>query len=108
MVTFLIISAFILSLIAIAAFYFLQKPATEKHPELPPPPEAMRGLFSDDISTAQISTTQPAEDLQARADKLRERAANGDKSALEDAHQLSDNATYDEVLDAMVATAETP
>src|SRR4030095_1547233 len=107
MVTFLIISVFFLSLIAITAIYFWQKPTTEKHPELPPPPEAMRGLFSDE-STTTMNVAPPVEDLKAQADKLRERAANGDKGALEDAHQLSDNATYDEVLNAMVATAETP
>ena len=48
MVTFLVTSALVLGLIAIA-IYFWQKPAnTTETFELPPPPTSMRGLFADE------------------------------------------------------------
>ena len=108
MVIFLITSILLLGLLAISV-YFWQKPS--KHPstaELPPPINP-RGLFDpggSDTAT-QLGTTLPTDvDSKIAREALLERAAQGDKSVLQEAHELSDRTVYTDVLNALVNKAE--
>ena len=106
MVTLLITSVFILGIFAVA-LYFWQKPAnTPPAIELPPPPES-HGLFDYDQPFNEL-TEASAGDAEVRRKALLDRAGHGDKSALEEAYRLGDGAVYDELLDSLVAEAESP
>ncbi len=99
MVTFLITSAFILGLFALA-IYLWHKPAkTPDVIELPPviPP---RGLFSEIPAAAALET--PA--LKPSEHELLSRADGGDLKVLIDAKRLN---VYDKILDALVSQATT-
>jgi len=101
MVTFLITSVFVVGLIAIA-IYFWQKPAkTSETIELPPPPPP-RGMFSD-YQPNQLSTD--TDDSGALRNSLLESARNGEREALERAHQLNDQPLYEETLNLLVEQA---
>jgi hypothetical protein len=96
MVTLLITSVFVLGLLAIAIYFWQKAANTSQTIELPlPPPPA--GLFSD-FKPAELPS--PIEDSKK---SLLENAAKGDKSVLEQAHELNDAALYNEVLDIFVA-----
>jgi len=96
MVTLLITSVFVFGLIAIA-IYFWQKAANTSQPiELPLPPKPA-GLFSD-FKPAELPN--PIEDSKKA---LIEKAVNGDKSVLEQAHALNDATLYEEVLNIFLA-----
>jgi hypothetical protein len=97
MVTFLITSAFILGLFALA-IYFWQKPAkTSETIELPPiiPP---RALFSDSPPAVEPAPSKPSEH------ELLSRAEAGDLKVLIDAKDLN---AYDKVLDVLVSQTTT-
>jgi hypothetical protein len=99
MVTFLITSAFILGLFALA-IYFWQKPAkTSETIELPPiiPP---RALFSDSPPPA----LEPAAPLIPSEHELLSRAEAGDLSVLIEAKDLN---VYDRVLNVLVSQTTT-
>jgi hypothetical protein len=101
MVTFLITSALLLGFFGFfaLAIYFWQKPAKDTQPlELPPPPT--RGLFEDDYAQNQIAEATVERD--ALRSGLLERAARGDTSALQDAHESADSETYNDVLNSLV------
>jgi hypothetical protein len=99
MVTLLITSVFVFGLIAIA-IYFWQKAANTSQPiELPLPPQPA-GLFSD-FKPAELPS--PTEDPKKT---LIEKAAKGDKSALEQAHALNDAGFYEQVLNLYVAQTD--
>lgn len=106
MVTFLITSVFILGLFAVA-LYFWQKPTnTAPAIELPPPPEP-RGLFDYDQPLNLLKDVS-AGDAELRRKALLDRASQGDRGALEEAHRSGARAVYDEVLDSLVNEAESP
>src|SRR5262245_48731827 len=97
MVTFLITSAFILGLLAIA-IYFWQKPAkTSDIIELPPiiPP---RALFSDPPALMETTPSTPSEH------ELLSRAEAGDLHVLIDVKDLN---VYHKILDSLVSQATT-
>ena len=99
MVTLLITSVFVFGLIAIA-IYFWQKAANISQPgELPLPPQPV-GLFSD-FKPAELPS--PTEDPKKT---LIERAAKGDKNALEQAKALNDQTFYEDVLNILVAQVD--
>jgi hypothetical protein len=103
MVTFLITSAFLLGLFAVA-LYFWQKPTNKAAAiELPPPPPP-RGLFDYDQPLNQLANGSAGDD-EVRRKGLLERASQGDKSALQEAHQTGSSA-YDEVLDSLLAKSD--
>ena len=109
MVTFLITSFFVLAFLAIA-IYFWQKRASsvEAGPLLPPPG---RGLFIDGTSEGQALITAQAESeatksAAAKRLALVERALAGDKSSLLDARHLENGEHYQEVLNLLVARAD--
>src|SRR4030095_11403739 len=100
MVTFLITSFLVLAFFIVVG-YLWQKPRTSfKSPPLPPFMEP-RGLFSSNDSAGSIG---PADREQERA-AIIQRAHDGDKSALKDAHAESEPAFYNTVLDALVNRA---
>jgi len=100
MVTFLITSVLILGLLAVV-LYFWQKPNRMlQSPALPPPPEP-RGLFAPTSGElkALVAADARAELEQQRA-KIIERARQGEKAALHDAHSF-DLSFYNSVLDLL-------
>lgn len=110
MVTFLITSFFILAFLAVAV-YFWQKPASTTETEALLPPSQWRGLFIDGIPDGQMAE----DDAEAIATALRERtalldrAANGEKSVLQEARNTSnseDSGFYEEVLNSLVESAD--
>ncbi len=111
MVTILITSLFILAFLAIAV-YFWQKPASSIEAEaLPPPPG--RGLFIDATPDGQAVEQARAEvDSEATANaaakrrELLDRAEAGEKSMLLEARNIEDAEVYDEVLNLLIADAD--
>ena len=102
MVTLLITSVFVLGLLVTAVYFWQKSNVTAQNMELPlPPPKPPVGLFSD---------YQPAPELpeltEPPREALLERAANGDKNSLDEAHALNDRALYDEVLNILVAQVD--
>ena len=108
MVIFLITSILLLGLIAISV-YFWQKPSKRPSTAELPPPRNPRGLFDPGGSDTaiQLGTTLPTDvDSKIAREALLERAAQGDKSVLQEAHELSDRTVYNDVLNALVNKAE--
>ena len=109
MVTFLVTSFFILALLAIA-IYFWQKPASSTEIEaLPPPPG--RALFVDGtpdgqaLVIADVNSEATANALAQRAE-LAARAKAGEKSTLQEARNTGHADLYEEVLNLLVAGAD--
>ena len=108
MVIFLITSILLLGLLAISV-YFWQKPSKRPSTAELPPPINPRGLFDQGGSDTaiQVGTTLSTDvDSKRAREALLERAAQGDKSVLQEAHELSDRTVYDDVLNALVNKAE--
>jgi hypothetical protein len=108
MVIFLITSILLLGLLAISV-YFWQKPSKRPFTSELPPPINPRGLFDPGASDTaiQLGTTLPTDvDSKIAREALLERAAQGDKSVLQEAHELSDRTVYTDVLNALVNKAE--
>jgi hypothetical protein len=110
MVTFLISSFLVLIVLALAVYLWQKPPASTEGDALLPPPE--RGLFIDGTPGGQAETLALAEaDSAATAKTLRrtellERARNGEKSTLQEAHNTEDAAFYEEALDFLIAGAD--
>jgi len=110
MVTILITSFFILAFLAIAV-YFWQKPASlpEAETALRPPPG--RGLFIDgtphgqELAKAEAESKATANALAQRTE-LVARAKGGEKPILLEARNTQDAALYEEVLNILVAGAD--
>ena len=108
MVIFLITSILLVGLLAISV-YFWQKPSKRPSTAELPPPINPRGLFDPGGSDTaiQLGTTLPTDvDSKIALEALLERAAQGDKSVLQEAHELSDRTVYTDVLNALVNKAE--
>lgn len=103
MVTFLITSVFILEFFAVA-LYFWQRPANKATAIELPPPEP-RGLFDYDQPLNQLATAAVG-NAEARRKALLERAEQGDKSTLQEAHEAGDGLLYDEVLNILVGKTD--
>jgi hypothetical protein len=109
MVALLFTATLIIGLLAIAVYFWAPR-AKGPEQDLLTPPEAPRGLFSDEHSIE--STAWPAGSFEREADReagrrsLRERARTGDKSVLNEAHTLRDEQFYNELLDEFTAVAD--
>ena len=109
MVTLLITSLVILAFLA-AAVYFWQKPAFPTKTEtLTPPPG--RGLFIDGTPDGvALAAAEADSEAIANADQRRTellgRAKGGEKSTLQEAQTTRDALLYDEVLNSLVAVAD--
>jgi hypothetical protein len=102
----LAIPAVVLLAVAAIGLYFWQKPPEPGDDKPAPPPPV--GLFAAENAAALEQEEKEAQQ-QAEATRraeLRARAENGEKSALEDAHGMSDRALYDEVLGLLVENAD--
>jgi len=105
MVTFLFASVFIIGLLAVA-LYFWQKSAQGSEPRrLPPLPEP-RSLFSDPDAERTASLSVSSEDEETQRARIIERAKGNDKNALVEARAHDDAQLYNEVLDLLVANAD--
>jgi len=102
MVTFLITSVALVGLFAII-IYFWQKPGSKSQLSELPPPQDLRGLFSDSAASKEIPQLDTNETEAKQA--LMTRASSGDKTVLNEAQQFADPVFYDNVLDALVADA---
>jgi hypothetical protein len=108
MVTLLITSFLLLAGITYVV-YLWQRPSskTDAGFSLPPPPRTIR-LFDDDglneARQRELSSGETVASEQRRA--LLARASAGDKEALRDANATDDAALYDEVLNALVESAD--
>ena|ERR1700738_457952 len=104
MVTFFITAIAILALFAIGLYYW-QRPAPDHETNTLPPQPNSRGLFAEDSSVNTAETEQPA--LAARRqEELFKKARNGDRFALDEAHQSGDSGVYDRVLSELVAYSD--
>lgn len=103
MVTFLLSALVVLIIIGIG-LYLWQKPRRVYAEDVLPPPPGARGLFADNPSLedtpAQLTAATDA------ATQLFERARQGDRSALADAHKTRDRAVYDRVLSELISQAD--
>lgn len=107
MVTFLITSLLLIGIFAIA-MYFWQKPGQGPHAAELPPPQP-RGLFSDNDSLEpnQLSTAATNDD-KTKWEGLIARAAEGDKSSLQDALKHGGLSFYTNVLHLLLDNADSP
>jgi len=105
MVTFFITSVLILGLLAVV-LYFWQKPNTTEQSHMLAPPTEPRGLFSpsaDDVKAfAEISAVA---ELERAQNAIIERARQGEKNALQEAHAL-DRTLYTTVLDLFTQSSD--
>ena len=105
MVTFLFTTLLLLGLVVLA-IYFWQKPAsTTGLPELSPPTEP-RSLFDYTPAREELTSTTMNLDHSKRAELL-ERANQGDRTVLSEAHQFTEPEIYEEVLNELVVHAKT-
>jgi len=103
MVTLLITSAVIVTILGIAV-YFWQKPnASAQSPSLPLNP-ASRGLFTGQVTQQQIASEEDS-DREKLKTAILERAATGDKAALQDAHSIQDPELYSSALQRLITAA---
>ena len=106
MVTLLFTSVFIIGFLAVV-LYFWQKPTKNNERVSLPPLRQSRGLFSEPDTIVSASPDLNADETKKQRSLLVERAGSGDKSALEAAQALGDKEFYNQVLDLLVAAADT-
>jgi hypothetical protein len=109
MVTVLITSFLLIAAISYAIYCWQRTSSNENAGRaLQPPPAGSRGLFSDEHSDALTAASLLEAEKQSSEQRarLRERAAQGDRAVLLEAHALGDKAFYDEVLDALALSVE--
>jgi hypothetical protein len=109
MVTVLITSFLLIAAISYAIYCWQRTSSNENAGRAlqPPPPAGSRGLFSDEHSDALTAARLLEAEKQSSEQRARllERAAQGDKAVLMEAHTLGNKALYDEALDALVLSA---
>ena len=106
MVTFLFTTLLVLSLVVLAIYFWQKPPSTAGLPELPPPNEP-RSLFDYTPVEEELNSIPMNLDHLKRAELL-ERANQGDRTVLSEAHQFTEPEIYEEVLNELVAQAKTP
>ena len=107
MVTLLITSFLLLAGITYAV-YLWQRPSSGRDSEALLPPPAGASLFGDGAGEGPAPRELTGGETLAEEERaaLRERAAAGDKGALDAAQAAGDVALYDQVLDALVERAD--
>lgn len=102
----LFITALAIILIVGIGVYFWQKSAPDNSDYVLPPPTDARGLFSDDQSNAEYEKEQRAIVAAQQADSLISRAQNGERNALNEAHEGGDVDLYGRILRELVQQAD--
>lgn len=115
MVTLLFTAIFIVGLLAITVYFWALPRTKSSEQNILPPPDPPRGLFSDagEQSDREQDRFEPVlppaptdENLETERLSLIQRAQEGDKAALNEAHARGNRKFYDEVLDELVAAAD--
>jgi hypothetical protein len=105
-----VITAFLITLILLAtsglALYFWQRAGRDNNIDKLAPPPGVRGLFPDQYAESEPAASAK-EEAARRRERLLERAALADPSALDEAHRAGDRDLYNEVLDELTRQAET-
>jgi hypothetical protein len=107
MVTLLFTAIVIIGILALSLYFWA--PRAKDHQEnLLPPPEPPRGFFNDDASAEAklLADANAGAEREAQRASLSQRARVGDKSALNEAHQLGDQNFYSELLDQLTTSAD--
>lgn len=105
MVTFLFTSLLVLGLVVLA-IYFWQKPtSTTRLPELSPPNEP-RSLFDYTSAEKELEESTTMNLDHSKRAELLERANQGDRTVLSEAHQFTEPEIYEEVLNELVEHAK--
>lgn len=107
MVTVLVTSFLLFAAISYAIYWWQRSPFRDHAQRVLPSPRPV-GLFSEINRTEEarlLAAEQEASDS-ARRTSLLERAARGDKNALDEASALADASLYGEVLDALTEHAD--
>src|SRR5262245_6410828 len=105
--TILFISILLLAVAAFALHRRKRRTAT-KEPDFFPEPRGFDGLFAEQHAEEMKLLAQAEEERRVREERQRliGRAAEGDKSALDDAHKRGDAECYREILRTLVAHAD--
>jgi len=105
--TILIISVFLLAVTAFALRRWNRQPQP-KEPNTFPEPRSFDGLFAEQRAEEMKLLAQAEAELRVEEEheRLLDRAAQGDETALYDAHNLGDAAVYHGVLQTLVAQAD--
>ena len=104
MVTLLTVLA-ILAIIGIGLYFWQKTTPDTSELVLPPQPDA-RSLFADDVSVTEDEKKQLAIAAAERAESLISQSQSGDRSALNEAHELGDPDLYNRVLSELVKRAD--
>jgi hypothetical protein len=103
MVTLLITSVALIGLFAIIVYYW-QKPASRSQVAELPPPQDLRGLFTDTSTPKEVVPELDTHEQEAKQALLL-RASRGDRTVLNEAPQFADPALYTTILNILVANA---
>lgn len=105
MVTLLLIALAIFAVIGIGLYFWQKSTPDDSERVLPPAPD-LRGLFAETSSSREEELRMAIAAQEAEQSQLIARAHNGERSALEDAHQTKDSVLYDRVLSELVKLAD--
>lgn len=105
--TILIISIILFAVTAFALYSWSRRPQP-KEPNTLPEPRSFDGLFAEQHAEEMklLAQAEAERRLEEERRHLLDRAAQGDETALYDAHNFGDSAVYREVLQSLVAQAD--
>src|SRR5262245_49157679 len=105
--TILFISILLLAVAAFALHRRKRRTAT-KEPDFFPEPRGFEGLFAEQLAEEMKLLAQAEEERRVEEERCRllGRAAEADKTALDEAHMCGDRAFYREILRTLVAHAD--
>src|ERR1700741_1778906 len=103
MVVLLFTAIAVIGLLALSLYFWVPRLKDSGEPLLPPPEP--RGFLDDSSAADLLLETSSVEAETARA-PLNERAEAGDKTVLNEAHELGDQKFYSELLDQLTGNAD--
>ncbi|HSS18774.1 MAG TPA: hypothetical protein VLL54_01620 [Pyrinomonadaceae bacterium] len=104
----LLFTAIVITGILALSLYFWAPRSRDSQENLLPPPEPPRGFLADnaDADAKLFAAANTSTELESQRASLRERARTGDKTALNEAHQLGELDCYSDLLDQLTADAD--
>lgn len=107
MVALLLTAILILGLLALTVYFWAPRRRNSDE-NLLPPPQPPRGFFEDRTNSDAnlLAEANVASELEAKRNSLRDRAQAGEKSALNEAHELGDKKLYHELVDQLTVKAD--